>query len=254
MDALTQAAPRQHSALAWTGAGAVSVAIFSAQFDWALLLIAAWTVIGVVMAFAAARRFAGRSATAAGLTKVALIAFALWTLAIAGWLLILVYPDPQANRAYAEPIGVELGSLLFPALAAAVAIGAWAAWAIDAMGDASPSKRVALRATCMAAPAACVLLAVIPAIWIEEFKGAWTHFGADLPNPTLLVLGVGDWWMAFPIASVALLVLAWLKRESPPAFTGAVAAQLCLVMLCSALMMLAVAAAWLPVFRMCSAI
>jgi hypothetical protein len=254
MDTLTQAYPKRHSALAWTGAVAISVAIFSAQLDWELLLLAAWVVISVVIVVAAARRFAGRSTAAAGLTKVALIAFALWTLANAAWLLAFIYPDPRANRVFAETIGVDLNALLVPMLAAALAIGAWAWWAIRSMGDAFPAQRLALRATCVAAPPACLLLALTPAIWIEDFKGSWAHFGADLPRPTLIVLGAGDWWMVFPILSVALVVAAWFMRKHATAFTSAVALQLCLVMLCSALMTLAIAAMWLPNFSLCSAV
>jgi hypothetical protein len=264
MDALTQAPPKRHGALAWTGAAAVSVAIFSAQFDWAPLLIAAWVVIAVVAIAAAVRGFAKRMATAgvqagrvalavAG-TKVALVAFALWTLANAAWLLVLVYPDPRNNRVFAESTGIDLGSLLFPTLAACLAIGGWAWWALRSMGNADPARRLALRATCIAAPPTCLLLAVTPAIWIENFRSSWALFGADLPNPTLLVLAASEHWMVLPALSVALLLLAGFKRENATVFVAAVALQLCLLMLCGALMLLAVAAAWLPNFKLCAVV
>jgi type IV pilus assembly protein PilC len=66
-----------------------------------------------------------------------------------------------------------------------------------------------------------IVTAVIMIFVIPAFKSIFTSFGADLPTPTLIVMGISDyfvnyWWIIFPSIFLAIysLMQAW-KRSIP---------------------------------------
>ena len=61
---------------------------------------------------------------------------------------------------------------------------------------------------------AVLLIFVVPA-----FKEVYSSFGADLPGPTLWVIGFSDfvvsyWWLAVILGTALVFGLAWLRRRS----------------------------------------
>ncbi len=66
-----------------------------------------------------------------------------------------------------------------------------------------------------------IVTAVIMIFVIPAFKSIFTSFGADLPTPTLIVMGISDyfvnyWWIIFPSIFLAIysMMQAW-KRSIP---------------------------------------
>ena len=66
-----------------------------------------------------------------------------------------------------------------------------------------------------------IVTAVIMIFVIPAFKSIFTSFGADLPTPTLIVMGISDyfvnyWWIIFPGIFLAIYSIMQAWRRSVP--------------------------------------
>jgi len=256
---------KRHGALAWSCAVAISAAALGVRLDLGPVVLAACAFLAVAAVHWAVKKWARRlvgSSLAAATPAIAtlrasaffgLLALWLWTLAF----LVpaaLVYPEPAMNRAYAESLGIELGTLIIASLGVCIAVTLAVVSAMRVLGEPAPQGSVLLRAACVLAPLACLALAVAPHVYFPDLKSTWDSFGADLPSPTLLLLSTNAYWGMLPAVSLGLSALAWMRRTNAVVFTRSVFAQSILLMCCSALLTFAVAAAWLPLFKMCGVV
>jgi hypothetical protein len=268
VSALTQGSALQmrHSTLAWSCAVAISAAALGAQFDFESVSLAACAFLAIAAAVWSVKWLARRlaralpadatpgAATLQASAWLGVLALCLWTAAFLVTSFVMVYPEPAMNRAYAESLGVELGPFFSAALGACMAITLVAVPIIRALRDPAPGASAALRAFCLAAPLACLLLAMAPYTYFPGWSSAWASRGADLPDPILFFRAAEAYWGVPPALALAISCLAWAGRSRAVVFTRSVFAQLLLLMLCSALLSLAAMAVWLPLFSICSAI
>lgn len=66
---------------------------------------------------------------------------------------------------------------------------------------------------------AALVVSVMMLFVIPEFKNVFKSFGADLPAPTMIVIGISDffvefWYIVLGIPIVAIMVIAWIYKRS----------------------------------------
>ena len=196
----------------------------------------------------------GAQAVMRAIAWLALVVFALFAMGIHLWALLDIYPDPALNRIYAESLGIEAGPYIFGSLAVAVASAILAFAVARALRSQDPGNSAPLWLTCVIAPAAWVLIATTLDSVISRFKREFAAFGADLPTPTLVLLGFEGYWLLTAVLPLVLLCLAWAWRSKPALFRGVATAQLLALLLSSAFFAVALASFALPAIKMCGAV
>lgn len=253
----------RYSPLAWMVAVAVSAtawvahfnfpdAVFAAGFFLSAFAITAWIVARWKSRLERRAQAGETSATLQrAISYLALVAFALFAVAVHAWAVVGIYIEPARNRVYAESMGFEFGPYILLSLAASVIVGILALVAVRALRTADPARAASLWLACVLAPVAWLIIGVICNALVDGLKGQLSAFGADLPAPTLFVLGFPE-YQALPVAvALGLTVVAWSWRSKTTFFRWTAAAQILVLLLSSAFFALAIAVRGLPLFSMC---
>lgn len=257
-----EAAPRYHP-LAWTSAVALGAAGWAGHFDYQDLAGALATVFALALIAWIATKWVARLkrrlpdggslalAAQRWLASFALVAFGLYAILLHALGLVFVYAEPTKNRAYAESMGFEFGPYILLSFAISVVAGILVFAAIRSLRATDAARSASLWLCCVLAPIAWLAIAIATASLVEGLKEQWTALGADLPAPTLFMIGFVEYRMIPAVVALCLLGLAWFWRSRAGLFRWVAFGQVLVLLLGSAFFAFAIYSFAANLFSMC---
>jgi hypothetical protein len=226
---------RRHSPLAWTVAVALSIVAAGLRIGEGTV-IAGLVLLAVAVLVWGIEKLGRRDFYAYS----GLAVLWLWTLALLGPVLFLVYPVPEKNRVYAEEFGFELGPLYVLAIGVCIAVTLVILLA--------RRQRRSLFFICAAAPAALALLAYAPFVYLPRFMPAWQELGTELSGQVSLIRDTYHYWAILPALACLLAALVLLRKPDSATARWSARGLMALFATASALLTFSIVAISPPAF------